>query len=266
MALITSFSSWRLLYLRSALRQYAPVLVVCFFCNPHLASADAGIELINAADRGDASKVSSLIADGADVNSKWERTGVTPLIASAQKGHTKVVRELLKAHAIVDSRGNDGATAMLQAAQAGHPDVVKLLIDAEANVDVQRGDGATALIGAAENGHLDVVRILLDHQAAVDAKTRNGVTALLAASLPGHTEIVQALLKSNAEVDARDNVYGATALMMAAQQGHVGVVKALLGAHANVGIRMKNGQSALDLASSRRQTAVIDLLHQAGAK
>ena len=103
-----------------------------------------------AAQCGHAALVKALIEAGADVNplasphffilnavwphTKRKRTSVlhnvTPLFDAADKGHTHVVMELIKAGADVNQANSEGATPLYHAAQKGHEGIVVALIQA----------------------------------------------------------------------------------------------------------------------------------------
>jgi ankyrin repeat protein len=93
--------------------------------------------------------VKALIEAGADVKKlasphffigKRKRTSVlhnvTPLFDAADKGHTHVVMELIKAGADVNQANSEGATPLYHAAQKGHEGIVVALI--QAGVDVRK--------------------------------------------------------------------------------------------------------------------------------
>ena len=107
-----------------------------------------------AAQCGHAALVKPLIEARADLNplaspqfnflnaasGKRKRTGVihnvTPLFDAADKGHTHVVMELIKAGADVNQANSEGATPLFIAAQKGHEGIVVSLI--QAGVDVRK--------------------------------------------------------------------------------------------------------------------------------
>lgn len=64
-----------------------------------------------------------------------ERTGFTPLMLAAQRGHVDVCKKLLAAGADVNAvDANDGGTAAVWAAAEGHVDVLKVRDDAAAGL------------------------------------------------------------------------------------------------------------------------------------
>ena len=80
----------------------------------------------------------------------------------------------------------------------------------------------------------------------------------------GKLEAVRYLLDEGADVNARDN-FGNTALAEAAYYGHLAVVKELLLRGADINA-VGDGGTALDIAISRNNTAVADLLKHRGGK
>ena len=125
------------------------------------AAADAekvtgGTALHTAADSNMTGAVTVLVTQcGADLN-KLLMGDTTPLYLAAQRGHTEVVRELLRLGAEVNfvmPQGRHGGhlISLGQGSVGGHYPVK--------NTEV--GNGATALHAAVENGHLETARVLL---------------------------------------------------------------------------------------------------------
>jgi Ankyrin repeats (3 copies)/Ankyrin repeats (many copies) len=136
-----------------------------------------------------------LLEANADVESKDDRYGQTPLSLAARYGHEAVVKLLLEANADVESKGN-GQTPLSLAAENGHEAVVKLLLATD-NVDIDSKDalGRTPLSLAAKNGHMAVVEQLLEANANVNSKDENDETPLSSAVKNGH-EVVADRLRS----------------------------------------------------------------------
>jgi len=93
---------------------------------PQKIEIDLSPFLFDAVRAGDAGKVSALLAQGADVNSRND-TRSTPLMVAAALGHVEVVRLLLKRDADVNAANQDGITALAYAEVYGHEGVVALL-------------------------------------------------------------------------------------------------------------------------------------------
>lgn len=228
------------------------------------ASADSNSPyLVDAAAGGEYDKVTKLLKNGASPNSEYQ--GTTAIMWAAQNGHSKVVELLIKEGADVNKRdSNYGMTALMVSAAEGHTEVVRLLLDAKADVNVKDNNlGATALLGAAEYGYAEIIKALIAKGADVNARSKLNRTALMVSAVNGHTSTVQALLSAGADVNGKDSKYGATALMGAATNGHVDIVKALIEKGAKLNERNNNGMTALEMAKSKGQTKVVQILENA---
>ncbi len=115
---------------------------------------------------------------------------------------------------------------------------------------------------AAANGSLHRMQLL--HIAGANVNDSYGSSALVLAAGQGRLDIVRYLLDEHADVNARET-HGNTALTEAAFFGHVPVIKELLLRGADVNALTPNG-TALDIAISRNNATVIDLLNHYGAK
>ena len=75
----------------------------------------------------------------ADVNTKSEYQGYTPLIQAAENGHLEIVKLLLQHNADVNTRKKDGDTALTAAivAPGSYKDIVEVLLQQNADVNVQ---------------------------------------------------------------------------------------------------------------------------------
>lgn len=89
-------------------------------------ASPAGPELLNAATRGDAAAVRSLLAQGVDVNST-DADGRTALMLAARRGDAALIRSLLSAGADPRRTDRDGHNASDHAREAGKEAVLPLL-------------------------------------------------------------------------------------------------------------------------------------------
>src|SRR5256714_14012763 len=87
--------------------------------------------LMSATDEGDAARVASLVAAGADVNAQ-RGDGFTPLVLAVFFGHEEVARLLLERGADADARTRLGTTAESWAAARGFAEIARLLRSADA--------------------------------------------------------------------------------------------------------------------------------------
>ena len=89
-----------------------------------------------------------------------------------------MVETLLSQNVRVDSLGSRGETALLLAASKGHSEVVKILVKHGADPNRASSDGNTPLHKAAMDGHAEVVIALLEAGADPAIKDRSGRNAL----------------------------------------------------------------------------------------
>ena len=154
------------------------------------ARQDLNNQLWEAARKGDAATVQSLLDRGADVNARF-RYGTTALFKAAERGHTEVVKLLLARGADVSVKDTFyGATAMTWALDNKHIEVVRALLEKSAeSVD-------EVLMVGARGGNAALVRAALDRGGA---KAETLTTALDATMNDAkRTEIAEMLRKAGA--------------------------------------------------------------------
>ncbi|MEY9093198.1 ankyrin repeat domain-containing protein [Paenibacillus sp. RC84] len=166
-------------------------------------------QLLEAAAKGDAEKVRTLIGEGAGVNAQ-DSYGNTPVMAAAINRHPEAVRVLLEAGADVNIRNDRSDNLFLYAGAEGDMELLRLAISAGADPALTNRYGGTALIPASERGHADIVRELLTRtRVDVNHVNRLGWTALLEAVILGdggevHQTIIRLLLEHGADVQLPD--------------------------------------------------------------
>ena len=123
------------------------------------------------------------------------------------------------------------------------------------------------LLHAAETGDEQTVRDVLLHKAAqvsVDVIDQHGFFPLMLAARNGHEGTVKALVQNRAHLSQTSDRFTLqrTALMAAALEGHETTVRTLLlhGAHSDQ--KDRNGDTALDLALSKRHDAAAQTLRE----
>lgn len=189
------------------------------------------------------------------VNATYAGREIAQLITEASKHKSSAV-------------GNAAQEEMLRSASfSGNFELVRDLIRQGTNINApEQESGWTAFIYAAAKGSLDIVQILLAAGADVNAASYSGQTALSEAAYWGHLEIVNLLICVGADVNLHE-IDDTTPLMKALMFGFgsFDIVKALLDAGADPNIRNNGGQTALDIALEKNNTAVAQILRQAGA-
>lgn len=126
--------------------------------------ADINSDLIDAAKEGQTFYVRELLKRGANVNTKEQQEGGTPLMVAAVYGATDTITLLLNNGAEINATSNENYTALMLAAMKGHVAAVKLLLSRGADIDIEKNGGITALMLAAENKHPKIVKILSEEK------------------------------------------------------------------------------------------------------
>ncbi len=220
-----------------------------------LSAGTRNIGLLQAALKGDALNVQTLLRHGADPNFGFEKTSLMEAAASGQK---TVIPLLLDAGANINARTKDGQTALSLAAYGGHLEVVRLLLRKGADANSR----SEALRSAAMNGRLEVARVLLQAGADVNySDPQFRATPLIWASKGNNVEMIRVLLEAGADVNAVS--WFGTALGMSAGDGTVDGLRFLLAHGADV--RPKNAESPLISAASKGSLEKARILLEHGA-
>jgi len=137
------------------------------------------------------------------------------------------------------------------------PELVKDLIVAGAKIDAVDDATWTALMCASARGRDDSAGILAQHGADLNAATTHGMTALMFAARDDYTGVAEVLVDHGADLNAVDEK-GWTAMMHSLMSDcpsdDTPVYELLLERGADVTIRNKDGDTALDMMTSRGYT------------
>ncbi len=163
---------------------------------------------------------------------------------AAERGDAATVRSLLTRSADVNAPQGDGMTALHWAAMRGDAELTALLLGAGANVKAATRIGSyTPLYLAAKHGYGPVVTQLLKAGADARGTTVNGTTVLMVAAASGDVGSVEALVTAGAPLEARESTRGLTATMFAAAADRAEVIAALK----RHGADLSAASTALDL-------------------
>jgi hypothetical protein len=111
------------------------------------------------------------------------------LLDAAYKGQRSRIITLLKAGAAIETRDAYGYTPLMWAAQEGRPITVELLISLGANVNVKDKKGRTPLLVAVARGHQLVTGILLKNGADPTLETNDKISPIRYAQTYGRRRI-----------------------------------------------------------------------------
>ena len=175
-------------------------------------------------------------------------TDDTRLVDAARNQDQKLMRALIKQHADVNARADDGSTALLWAAHSNDVETADLLLGAGADANAANEFRMTPLSQACTNGSSALVRLLLKKGANPNTAIATGETPLMTCAKTGNVDAVQMLLEFGAAINAKEPEQNQTALMWAAAERHPDVVKTLIDAHADLKAHSKQGFTALHFA------------------
>ncbi|HUR19261.1 MAG TPA: ankyrin repeat domain-containing protein [Vicinamibacterales bacterium] len=178
----------------------------------------------------------------------------SPVADAAMRGDADTVRTLVRQGADVNAAQADGMTALHWAALNGDLKMADVLLVAGAGTEsLTRNGGYTPLHLAASRGHAPVIMRLLEAGSKPKAVTATGVQAIHLAAQAGSADAVRFLIDKGADANARDNTHGRTPLVFAASQNRIDAMRMLIEKGANARLEttvIDYGQrSAADTAS-----------------
>ena len=194
-----------------------------------------------------------------------EAAAYTGLHAAAQKGDVAKIEKLAAAKADLNARDSNGRTPLHVATFAKQRDAIRALVKAGANInlfDKDRYDGVTIASVADDEERL---RVLLALGASAKLITsRYDGTALIAAAHLGHDGVVKQLIAAGAPLDHVNNLLW-TAAIEAVVLGNGGprhqeTLRALIKAGANLQLTDRQGNTPLQLATSRGYAEMVKML------
>jgi uncharacterized protein len=202
------------------------------------------------------------------------RGGLTPLMFAARQGAIDGARALAEAGAPLDSQDPDGTTALNIAIINAHYDVAALLIERGANITLPDSTGMTPLYAAVDMQHQEPLINRPLPKPSGRLRARDVVTLLLTRGANANAPLQSPLLMRQHNGGDTQLGEGATPLMRAAKVSDLALIRELLRHGADATLRLKNGTTALHIASARsgrgappESTAIdaITLLLEAGA-
>ncbi|MGQ0767554.1 MAG: ankyrin repeat domain-containing protein, partial [Gemmatimonadota bacterium] len=205
-----------------------------------------------------------LLAAGVSSNAASQSTS---LADAAMRGDAALVRSLIRSGTPVNTAQRDGMTALHWAAYKGNVEIARLVIAARGSTAASTRIGALAPLHlAAREGHAELVKVLIDARADVHLRTAEGLTALHYAAMSGPETAVRLLIARGAEVDVSEPAWGHTPLMLAAASGRAAAVRALLKAGASTRHAARTldvtASAAMDRQARQERNAVLAKLRE----
>ncbi|KAI5923966.1 hypothetical protein F4810DRAFT_156063 [Camillea tinctor] len=202
---------------------------------------------------------------GANVNSldKYRRT---PLSYAAWKGNISVVKLLLKAGGLIDSRDGIGFTLWIYDICNEHKDVLQLLIENGQGGERNGGIDSYLIFSAIQRGDAAVVQPLLDiGKVDMNAKSHDNRKLLHNAALFGNESIVRLLLHTGKVALNTRNPWRKTPLHSAVVSGNDTIIRMLLDTgRVDLNIKDRWGQTPLLIAFKQSPEKAVQLLAAMG--
>ena len=172
--------------------------------------------------------------------------GMTPFHIAAELGDIGQLATLLAGGADIESRDHKGLTPLVYAVVALQPEAVKFLLDQGASVNIDNVYDLSPIHWAAALGEIEMLTLLLKY-GNVDLQGCNGITPLIFAVEMNQVDTIKLLLEQGANVNLADDD-GYLPIHAAARIGEIEMVKMLLEAGASLDSRMIDGLTPLDFA------------------
>jgi hypothetical protein len=193
------------------------------------------------------------------------------LHAAAQAGDAARIASLAAAGADLDARDGHGRTPLHVAAFAQQRGALRALVKAGAKIDLLEDDRYDAVTIASVANDEETLRTLLSLGASAKQVTsRYDGTALIAAAHLGHAGVVRQLIAAGAPLDHVNNLHWtATIESIVLGDGgprHQATLKALVDAGANLKLADREGRTPLQLARARGYGEMVKLLAAAGSR
>jgi ankyrin repeat protein len=200
-------------------------------------------DLFDAIAKGDAGRLSRVVAEKPALASARAPDGVSALLYARYRDNLAAVDTLLRADPPIDvfDGAGLGRTGRLRELITAQPDLIAAF----------SADGYTPLHLAAFFGQAETARVLIQAGAAVNAVSRNEmhVTPLHSAAAARRDEVARILIGAGADVNAKEQG-GYTPLHAAAQNGDVDLIDLLLDRGARLEARTDDGKTPADLADA----------------
>lgn len=177
----------------------------------------------------------------------------------------KKIKDLILNGANINLINKNYWTTLTCAARYGSLDEVKFVIDNGFDLNHKYVSRAIAnSIYFCED--LEVVKYLINQGIDVNIQNEYGEPALLCAADKKLFDIVALLISKDANINIRSKENDCTALIYATYRNSLEIVQLLIENKADLNLLSRNNKTALDLAITDNNQAIIELLSKHGAK
>ncbi|QJT93942.1 ankyrin repeat domain-containing protein [Wolbachia endosymbiont of Diaphorina citri] len=212
-------------------------------------------------------------AKGINIHSKGPFSQWNVLHWATENSNAKMVSELIKNGANVNSMDSSQRTTLYQPAANGDIEIIKILVKNKADVNAEDLARLTALYEAAGHGHKEVVKYLMKNGADVKRNGALKLTPLHLAVANVNKEVVDCIIENDENIGKnieKVDVFGWTSLYWAAAKNDTPILKSLLHAisrcRASVDIEdMLLGRTPLHIAAALGNLEAVELLISYGA-
>jgi len=178
------------------------------------------IPILDAVSEGNIDVVRMYLADGLDLNLKYEEWNSTTLLHRAVAAdQEEIVKLLIDRGADVNAKDINSNAPLSLTGIHGNVSVADLLVSSGADLNYKGFGGWTPLHMAAFKGQMHLVNYLVSRKGAeVEIKDDGGTTALHCAAFKGHNNVINFLFLKDANVNAMGD-QGTTPLDAAIEGG-----------------------------------------------
>ena len=195
-----------------------------------------------------------------------EAAAYTGLHAAAQKGDVAKIEKLAAAtKADHNARDSNGRTPLHVATFAKQRDAIRALVKAGADINLLDKDRYDCVTIASVADDEETLRVLLTLGASAKLITsRYDGTALIAAAHLGHDGVVKQLIAAGAPLDHVNNLHWTAAIESVVLgnggERHQETLRALIKAGANLQLTDRQGNTPLQLATTRGYAEMVRML------
>lgn len=228
-------------------------------------------DFINAILKGDLKKVESMLNNGVNANSTYNREAALihcAKVNSSWSTSLSILKLLLKHGADMNAMAIVGGTALTISITSGNIDFVKTLVENDVDVNYRHQYHTPAIFYAVSSIHRnEILKILLENGANANDRNSDSMTPLMLTAMNNNLEGCKILLAHGAEVNTqREKKLGGEApLFYAVQSGYFDIVKLFCENGANVKVKKTDGTSPIHSTVHNMTPEIIKYLNEKGA-